>query len=644
MSSVKSSLHHTLGFTLLGALASACNNHPLEPLDKVVSASNIDVTTLPAKTKIDLLFLIDNSGSMCEEQRNLARNFSVFSDFLFQELGQAADYRIAFVNTDMQKEDSKGRFQATPARPQPALSCTNRETGMPDVPQTQDCDDLLVDPVNDRVMTIGPIIKSGLAEKGGNFTSQEDLERKFRCMATLGTGGDGFEKGLEAIRRSLSCDGPNRELFKECCDDVVDPMNNLVSSTYDFQCAESKLKNLPGVEPDFLRPDAILVVLIITDEPDCSDPASNPTKSKRAICKYGPNDRNMDGAPDGYSDPALCPSGNFAQCFQSECGNLAAAACYERRCAIPRADNSNCEWFRDELTPVSDYVEFLQSLKADPNRQLIIAAIAGQRKYMAGGSDEVFELTYNLPRTPDNSACDPESAEFNPDIDQNVCCPQGRCQGKIQSSCNSEFGVAYSGRRYYELAEAFGTNGLGCTPEHEGGDASQCLTVCGGDFRAPLEAIRTKIIGLLGYYCLAKPPACQTYDVENQAFSPCTPDERLDPENFESSIRLRMQCLKTVDQGGRCDEIITRMQIDRSEWHVVPDSSCAGGYAIELEGGRIPPAGAEIFVESIVDVSAAIGNGPPPVAAVDSGVFCDPVENPFGCDDASIGLPPDAGL
>ncbi|MSP74482.1 MAG: hypothetical protein EXR76_20335 [Myxococcales bacterium] len=167
--------------------------------------------------------------------------------------------------------------------------------------------------------------------------------------------------------------------------------------------------------------------------------------------------------------------------------------------------------------------------------------------------------------------------------------------------------MAFSGRRYCEFAEAFGTNGLGCTPEHEGGDPAQCLTVCGGDLQAPLEAIKTKIIGLLGSFCLSKPPACQIYDVENPEFRPCTADERLDPENFEPSIQIWMQCLKTVDQGGRCDEIIPRMQIDRSEWHVVPHSSCAGGYAIELESGRLWPAGAEIFVESIVEKRPSAG-------------------------------------
>ena len=85
--------------TLVGLVA--CNNHPVEPLDKVVTAVNRQENRLPAKTKIDFLFIIDNSGSMCEEQSNLTANFRAFSDFLFDELGSAADYRIAVSSTDM---------------------------------------------------------------------------------------------------------------------------------------------------------------------------------------------------------------------------------------------------------------------------------------------------------------------------------------------------------------------------------------------------------------------------------------------------------------------------------------------------------------------------------------------------------------
>ena len=44
----------------------------------------------------DILFIVDNSGSMREEQQNLADNFGLF----INEIAGAGDYRIAVVTTD----------------------------------------------------------------------------------------------------------------------------------------------------------------------------------------------------------------------------------------------------------------------------------------------------------------------------------------------------------------------------------------------------------------------------------------------------------------------------------------------------------------------------------------------------------------
>ena len=44
-----------------------CNDHPVLPLDQVLNASNRVENRLPAKTKLDFLFVIDNSSSMGEE-------------------------------------------------------------------------------------------------------------------------------------------------------------------------------------------------------------------------------------------------------------------------------------------------------------------------------------------------------------------------------------------------------------------------------------------------------------------------------------------------------------------------------------------------------------------------------------------------
>ena len=92
-----SHLHLSL-FTLLGALALAgCQPHTLDPVEVTHSASGSSMVALELDRKVDILFVIDDSGSMGEEQAKLAANFAPFVATL-EEAG--ADYRIAVTTTD----------------------------------------------------------------------------------------------------------------------------------------------------------------------------------------------------------------------------------------------------------------------------------------------------------------------------------------------------------------------------------------------------------------------------------------------------------------------------------------------------------------------------------------------------------------
>lgn len=111
-----------------------------EQVDEFIQTSGRDV---------DILFVIDNSGSMSEEQENLRRNFSNFVS--------AADrfnnnYQIGVVTTDMVDEGESGRLQGNP-----------------------------------RIM-----------RRAGNIANQ------FSDAADVGSGGSADEKGLEAAQRALS--------------------------------------------------------------------------------------------------------------------------------------------------------------------------------------------------------------------------------------------------------------------------------------------------------------------------------------------------------------------------------------------------------------------------------------------------------
>ncbi len=646
-----------------------CNQHPLEALEETVTAVNRQENRLPAKTKIDFLFVIDNSGSMCEEQENLTANFQAFSDFLFDELGDSADYRIAVTSTDMNPDNGeRGIFLADPALPVPSLNCTN-EAGEPNIPNTDDCQELVDNG------ELEAIIKSGVdGNIGTNCNAQDpdnqeacaraDLERKFRCLATLGTQGDGFEKGLEALRVSLSCDGPNGPTytaegqlvdpgrFGTCCVPVEERGRRVLRYNPACEIGEN------DVEPDFLRPDAVLVVIIVSDEDDCSDPDTNPAASRRAICKYATTDDDGNGIPDGFNDPDLCGSRTPEACYAAECGGLAPEQCREQRCKIPRTENNACEWFRSDLTPVQDYYRFLTSLKARPLEQLVVATIVGQRDYTDGSA---FEITYNRGQTSDpcfevveapcpdgqpdcHEACRQDDMCEIPTVTNvfttDMCCPDGRCVGEIATSCESANGEAFAGRRYLQLAETFDDNGIGCPPPPAGlpadaqrvvacqgrardadcefvadADAmvqgqcrpvegegtlvcTECVTICEDNFAEPLEAIKEKVAEIVATYCLDKPPACQV-STEEGSRACASPEEFDDAANYP--IRVRQQCLLTEEQGGLCQELRPPTVLPRGQWTLeLNQAGCDGGALVKL--AEPPPAGAEVFVEFLVEV------------------------------------------
>ena len=165
--------------------------------------------------KLDLLFMIDDSPSMQEEQANLARNFPRLIDALKNMPAGLPDLHLGVVSSDMGAGTSVT-----------AGACGD-SVGDRGVLQVRD--------------GCGLDAKAGrflVSEAGGtktNFTG--DISDVFACLAMLGTSGCGFEHQLQSVRMALS-------------GFVAD--NN-----------------------GFLRSDAHLAVVYITDEDDCSAPADS---------------------------------------------------------------------------------------------------------------------------------------------------------------------------------------------------------------------------------------------------------------------------------------------------------------------------------------------------------------------------------
>lgn len=467
--------------------------------DDVEPARISQRTTAPGPQQIDLLLVIDNSGSMCQEQAALSEAFASLGERL-----QDMDYRIAVTTTDL-REPEPGQFRATPASPMANLNCED-SNGDPLVPDTADCAAFLAERADPALI------------RASDVTDQAMLAQWTRCLTTLGTEGDGFEGGLGATLAALSCTGPNAARFAACCrpDDTFDPT-----------CSQE------GIAPDFLRPDAQLAVLYLTDENDCTARNTAP-EGWYPICDLAEEDLAL-GVLEAY-EGHCGPDVDARACYARDCGELDPVDC-RVRCRVSRLDNSNCEWDRDTLLDVDRVEAQLKSLKRDAS-DLLIWAIVGPEILTPDGDP----VRYN--RGAPTMMCETPGPE-----DYAACCPDGQCVGQVNLSCESDQGAAFSGYRYAALAA---TSPFGCNPE------TGC-SICADTLQ--LDPAIERLEAARHAACLFARPAC----LVGGDLRPCaTPEERAESRNY--ALRV------TIDDA----------PLGVDGWRLTAEPGCPSGLLFEL--------------------------------------------------------------
>ena len=178
--------------------------------------------------KVDFLFVIDNSGSMLEEQDNLASSFPSFINSIQTTLDQAQDYHIMVIDTDAWVYASCPLLCAFPL---PGI-CFGYECG---VTQPEQCEDILGAGVTHPKGANASNTDCNFANGMRFMTDAEpNLVSAFQCAARVGTDStDDPERGMEAMVNAVGNVGP-----------------------------------AATCNTGFLRDDAILVVTFITDEDD----------------------------------------------------------------------------------------------------------------------------------------------------------------------------------------------------------------------------------------------------------------------------------------------------------------------------------------------------------------------------------------
>lgn len=160
--------------------------------------------------KVDILFVIDDSGSMADNQLSLIRSFPGFVDGIRRRLAGAQDYHIGVVTSDDYYANASGCGK---------IGSLITKTGGPKSSQK----------------VCGPF--GGAAPRRYLTNEDADLKDRFACIAQVGSGGADDERMARGLLNAIS---PAMQQKGAC-------------------------------NEGFLRPDSLLVVVLISDEDDVPD-------------------------------------------------------------------------------------------------------------------------------------------------------------------------------------------------------------------------------------------------------------------------------------------------------------------------------------------------------------------------------------
>ena len=198
--------------------------------------------------KVDLLFMIDNSNSMRDEQASLAREFQRLINVLTtgdhdgdgqQDFSAARDLHLGVISSDL---------------------------GVPGVPGVHElagsgCEGLGDNGILHRTANLEAACSTTsfdppfLTYLTVNGDSPAQLATDFSCIAALGVDGCGFEQQLESMLKAVWPGSDSQVRF------VADPATG-------FGTTGQAGPGFPN--GDFGRPDSVLGLVMVTDEEDCS--------------------------------------------------------------------------------------------------------------------------------------------------------------------------------------------------------------------------------------------------------------------------------------------------------------------------------------------------------------------------------------
>jgi hypothetical protein len=406
----------------------ACTSRTFEA--PVISPTGTLNTTVTQKinNNIDILFMIDDSSSMKTMQQKLAMQLPSFMQVLEGLPNGLPNVHIAVVSSDMgapgdatdkiscTAQGNAGQFQYTPGA---AATCTST------------------------TLSSGATFISDI-DGVKNFT--DPIEDVFQCIAQLGQAGCGFEQQLASIDRALGADGAGA----------------------------------PSTNANFLRDDAYLGIVLLTNEDDCSAPRDT------TIYSLNGGDQSITN-PDGPLGNYRCNGGRRGGhlCKDPATGQMIVPPLTPPSDATgsPQVLNlTDCvdnDTGSSALIPVQKFVDHIKALKAFPDKQILVGAIAAPA------------APYGIVWAhPDNPTSTQQGAEYWPSV-MHSCGAQGASlvnpMADKPGPTDGSFGDP--GVRIAQFVHSFPHNYLG--------------SICDTNYNTSLVAISTALAQLLKPICIS---------------------------------------------------------------------------------------------------------------------------------------------
>ena len=405
--------------TILPALW-ACNSRSLEAPTLKPDQTHAVTFKENVNRNIDILFMIDNSISMRPSQNKLLKNFPVFMDVLTGLPGGLPSVHIAVVSSDM----GAGAGAGITAQCQ-----GNGDAGSFQARARGTCETTL------------PQGAHFISNLNGIANYTAPIDQVFTCLAALGDDGCGFEQPLLSVAYALGAYG-----------------------------------GPPAENKDFLRDDAYLAIILITNEDDCSAPEAANSE--------------LFGDSAGTLASALGPPQGY-RC--NEFGHLCGSPLAPPPRLAPNGD-ANARVTLDgcvpaeeqgKLIPVATLAAAIKQLKPDPDKQILVAAITGPTTpYAVSWATAPRADTGPWPAV-QHSCVATDSSFADPSVRISEWIKQFGPNGVVQSICDDDFRFSMT-RIAEEIGRVIGPQCVTATFADRDGDPSNGVQYdCAATARAP---------------------------------------------------------------------------------------------------------------------------------------------------------------